>query len=127
MDAVQSFLEKIEPIGMREDCQKLFDLMKETTKAEAKIWNKTMVGFGQYHYKYDSGREGDWFLVGFSPRKENLVVYLVGGFDEEILQDLGKLKVGSSCLYLKRLSDIDETKLSLLVKKSVMTLKKKFG
>lgn len=89
----------------------------------------SIFGLGSYHYKYNIGREGDWFLTGFSPRKQNLTIYIIAGFSEygDIVENLGKFKTSSSCLYVKKLSDIDADKLKTLVKKSVGDIKKRYG
>lgn len=93
------------------------------------MWGTTMIGFGSYHYQYKSGHEGDWLLTGFSPRKRNLTIYIIAGFKEyeDILKDLGKYKLGSSCLYINRLADIDKEKLKVLIKKSVAYMKDRYG
>ena len=85
------------------------------------MWGDSIVGFGSYHYKYASGREGDWFLIGFSPRKQNLTLYIMDGFDgyDELLQALGKHRTGKSCLYLKRLAQIHLPALEELIQRSV--------
>jgi hypothetical protein len=85
------------------------------------MWGESIVGFGTYHYRYASGREGDAPLTGFSPRKQNLTLYLAYGFDEhtDLLQNLGKFKTGKACLYLKRLADVDQTMLRSLIERSV--------
>jgi hypothetical protein len=89
----------------------------------------SIIGFGRYHYKYESGREGDWFLAGFSPRKNNLSIYITAGFDkyDDIMSKLGKYKTGASCLYVKKLSDIDIDTLKVLVEKSVSDMKKRYA
>jgi hypothetical protein len=95
--------------------------MKEATREEPKMWGENMVGFGTYHYKYESGREGDYFLTGFSPRKSNLTLYMLSGFRgyEDLLAKLGKHKSSQSCLYLKSLKDIDlGVLLELIIKTS---------
>jgi hypothetical protein len=99
--------------------------MKEVTKEEPIMWGDSIVGFGDYHYKYASGRDAHWFLVGFSPRKQNLTVYLMSGFEKntEILKDLGKFKTGKSCLYINKLKDINIEKLKELVSDSIKQLK----
>jgi len=93
------------------------------------MWGPSMVGFGSYHYKYASGREGDWFLVGFSPRKRDLTVYIMPGFERyaTLLGKLGKHKTGRSCLYLKRLADVDIGVLEQLISDSVAHMKQKYG
>lgn len=97
---VESFLNVITDEQKRADCFELLEFMTEITGEPPKMWGKSMVGFGSYHYKYDSGREGDWFLTGFSPRKQNLSIYIMAGFDkyEDIMSRLGKYNTGSSCL-----------------------------
>ena len=87
-----------------------------------------MVGFGSYHYKYDSGREGDWFLTGFSPRKQNLTIYIMPGFDkyDSLMKKLGKHKTGKSCLYISKLEDVDTKVLKELIKQSFQYMKKKY-
>ncbi|NDJ60850.1 MAG: DUF1801 domain-containing protein [Chloroflexi bacterium] len=94
-------------------------LMQEVTGEPPVMWG-SIVGFGRYHYRYASGREGDWFLAGFAPRKQNLSLYITAGFDEygELLEKLGKHKIGKACLYIKKLADVDETVLRELVKRS---------
>jgi hypothetical protein len=89
------------------------------------MWGKSIIGFGSYHYKYESGREGEWMLTGFSPRKQNLTLYIMPGFDEYdgLLKDLGKHTTGVSCLYIKKLEDIDTKVLKKLVSKSVKKMK----
>lgn len=105
----------------REDCFTLVELMEEVTGEPAQMWGTAIVGFGSYHYKYASGQEGDWPLVGFSPRKQNLTLYLMSGFDQydELLAKLGKHSTGKSCLYVKRLADVDRDVLRRLVQASV--------
>jgi hypothetical protein len=85
------------------------------------MWGDSIIGFGSYHYEYASGREGDWFLTGFSPRKQNLTLYLMSGFEEydNLLKNLGKFKTGKSCLYIKKIEDVDLQTLTELVKQSV--------
>ena len=90
------------------------------------MWGPSIIGFGSYHYLYESGREGDWFLTGFSPRKQNLTIYIMAGFDryDELLAKIGKYKPGKSCLYIKRLDDIDKNVLGDLIRFSVEYLKR---
>jgi hypothetical protein len=120
-ESVKSFLDGVEDEQKRADAYALLDLMQEVTGEEARMWGTSMVGFGSYHYKYASGREGDAMLAGFSPRKQNLTMYIMAGFDEyeSLLDDLGKFKTGKSCLYVKRLSDVDEATLRTLIERSV--------
>jgi hypothetical protein len=123
------FLNRIEDKQKRADCFELIDLLTEITGESPKMWGDRMIGFGSYHYKYESGREGDWFLTGFSPGKQNLTIYITAGFKnyEATMSHLGKYKTGSSCLYVKKLSDIDTEQLKVLVKKSVMDMKKRYS
>jgi len=103
--------------------------MREVTGCEPKMWGPSIVGFGRYHYKYESGREGDWPLTGFSPRKQALTVYIMAGFRryEELLDRLGKHKTGKSCLYLKRLEDVDLEVLRELVHESVEQVAERYA
>lgn len=106
---VGAFIDAIADPVRREDCRTVLGLMKQVTRADPKMWGPGIVGFGSYRYKYDSGREGDWFVAGFSPRKTDLTLYLMGGLDRyaPLLKKLGKHKTGKSCLYIKRLADVD--------------------
>ena len=119
--SIESFLSRISDDQKREDCFTLLELMKQVTKTEPQMWGSSIVGFGSYHYTYASGREGDWPLTGFSPRKQNLTLYIMAGFDQydELLKNLGKHTVGKSCLYIKRLADVDLPTLTELVRQSV--------
>jgi hypothetical protein len=119
--SVDDFIAGIADEQRRADCRTLLAMMKRVTKAPPKMWGASMVGFGSYHYRYASGREGDWFLSGFSPRKQDLTVYVMAGFEDypELMARLGKYKTGKSCLYLKRLSDIDAAVLEKLIAASV--------
>ena len=117
---VEEYLSSIEPERKREDSFQILELMKEVTGEEPTRWGN-IIGFGQYHYQYESGREGDWFLTGFAPRKQNLTLYIMSGFDEydELLDRLGKYKTGKACLYINKLEDVDQSVLKKLVQKSV--------
>lgn len=119
--SVQKFLKGIKDDDRRRDCTALVELMKEVTQAQPRMWGTSIVGFGSYHYKYASGREGDWFIVGFSPRKQDLTLYLLPGLAgrETLLSKLGKHRTGRSCLYVKRLADVDPVVLRQLVERSV--------
>ncbi|HQY90981.1 DUF1801 domain-containing protein [Caldilinea sp.] len=119
--SVDAFLASIEDARKQEDCRTVLKIMQEATGAGAKMWGDSIVGFGHYHYTYASGREGDWFLTGFAPRKQNLTLYIMAGFDDydALLSRLGKHSTGKSCLYIKRLSDVDLDALKTLVKASV--------
>jgi hypothetical protein len=118
---VKAFLGTLDNETKREDCYQLLELMHQITGEEPRMWGDSIVGFGSYHYRYASGREGDWFLVGFSPRKKNLSLYIMAGFDqyETLLGKLGKHKLGKSCLYINKLEDVDQQVLGDLVKQSV--------
>ncbi len=106
--SVKSFIGGLSDVQMRDDSMKLVDLMSAITKQPPKMWGNSIVGFGSYTYKYASGRTGEWFLTGFSPRKQNLTLYFMSGFDEmaDLLEKLGKHKTGKSCLYIKQLSEL---------------------
>lgn len=125
---VVTWLESVENTQRREDAFAVLDLMKRVTGCEPVLWGPSIIGFDQYHYKYDSGREGDFLLVGFSPRKANLVLYIMTGFDgeAELMANLGKYKTGKSCLYVNRLADIDIGVLETLLVRSVDFMRKKY-
>lgn len=127
--SVDKFLREIDNEQRREDCFALVEMMKEITGDEPRMWGPSIVGFGTYHYRYASGREGDWMKVGFSPRKQNLTLYIMSGFSdyEELMKKLGKFKTGKSCLYVKRLEDVDEKVLRKLVRSSVRYIDKTYG
>lgn len=115
------FLEAIDDPRRRDEGLALNQLMREVTGEEPCIWGTNIIGYGAYRYRYASGREGDWPLVAFSPRKQNLTIYIMAGFDEydDLMSRLGKHSTGRSCLYLKRLSDVDQAVLRELVARSV--------
>ena len=119
--SVEAFLDGIVDERKRQDSYTILTMMQDVTGAKAKMWGDSIVGFGSYHYKYASGREADWMLVGFSPRKQNLTLYIMSGFEQydELLQRLGKHSTGKACLYVKRLADVDPAVLRELVKLSV--------
>ncbi|HEU4333821.1 MAG TPA: DUF1801 domain-containing protein [Candidatus Eisenbacteria bacterium] len=124
--SVAAFLKKVPDEETRADCFALVKLMKSVTRSDPKMWGASMVGFGEYHYVYASGQEGDWPLTGFSPRKQNLTIYIMAGFDRypALMKKLGTFKTGKSCLYVKRLSDVDPKVLRELVAESVTFVKK---
>ena len=124
--SVERFLNSVPDKQKREDCFTLLKLMRQATRAEPRMWGSSIVGFGRYHYKYASGREGDWFVAGFSPRKQNLTLYLMGGFEQHdaLLQKLGKHKTGKACLYINRLDDIHLPTLKKLIQHSVKHMTK---
>ena len=123
--SVSAFLKGVEDPTRRKDCETVRKIMREETGSRAAMWGDAIVGFGSYHYKYASGREGDWMLCGFSPRKQNLSVYIMAGFTkyEALLNKLGKHKTGKSCLYIKRLDDIDLAVLRELIRQSIAHLR----
>ncbi len=123
--SVKAFLDAIENDDMRRDARAVSKLMQEVTGEKPAIWGASMVGFGRYHYRYESGREGDWFLAGFAPRKSELTLYIMAGFQrhDALMAKLGKFKTGKSCLYVKRLTDIDLAVLRELVRESVAYMK----
>jgi hypothetical protein len=123
--SVDKFLQGIRDEKKREDCFQVLKIMKKATKAEPKMWGPSIIGFGDHHYKYASGRENDWFMAGFSPRVQNITLYSMGGFDAELLKNLGKYKMGKGCLYISRLDDVDQKVLSKLIQKSVKDLQAK--
>jgi hypothetical protein len=127
--SVTDFLNAVTDTQKRQDCATILELMQEVTGEQPQMWGGSIVGFGSYHYTYASGREGDWFLTGFSPRKQNLTLYIMAGFDEydELLQRLGKHKLGKSCLYIKRLADVDLATLKDLVRQSVEHTRKTYA
>lgn len=124
--SVPEFLEQIEDPKKKADCMSIAMLMEKLSGSKPKMWGDSIVGFGDYHYKYASGREGDWFLVGFSPRKQNLTLYIMGylEFYTDILDGLGKFKHGKGCLYIKKLEDIDLDVLETLITTSIKRLEK---
>ena len=124
--SVEAFLNSVEDEKKRQDCLTILEIMKQITKAEPQMWGTSMVGFGSYHYKYESGREGDWFVAGFSPRKQNLTLYIMAGFSryDELLSKLGKFKTGKSCLYINKIEDVDLKTLKELIKQSVAYVSK---
>lgn len=123
---VEKFLNGVIDKKKREDSFKILELMKNITGEDPVMWSDSLVRFGKYHYKYESGREGEWFVAGFSPRKQNLTVYLMSGVNRqaELLKKLGRFKTGKSCLYINKLEDIDLKVLKQLIKKSVSFLSK---
>ena len=127
--SVTDFLDQVENEQRQTDCRELLKMFSEVTGEPAKMWGENMIGFGKYHYKYKSGHEGDWFLTGFSPRKQNLTIYIMTGFKEynDILENLGKYKTSSSCLYMKKLEDINREELSKLIRRSVEDLRKRYN
>jgi hypothetical protein len=119
--SVTDYLNAIENEQVRQDCFIILEIMQDATKTKPQMWGDSIVGFGTYHYVYASGREGDWPIIGFSPRKQNITLYIMAGFEqyEELLAGLGKHTHAKSCLYIKRLSDIHLPTLKNLIQASV--------
>ena len=119
--SVEAFLGKVEDDKKRADSYAILKLMQQVTGAKPEMWGDSIIGFGSYHYQYASGRAGDWPLTGFSPRVQNLTLYITSGFDryEALLAKLSKYTTGKGCLYIKKLEDIDQEVLKELVRQSV--------
>lgn len=126
--SVTAFIDAIEDKQKRGDVKKVAAMMREATGSRARMWGTSIIGYGSYHYKYDSGREGDFLITGLSPRKQALTVYVMPGFSrfEALMSKLGKYKTGKSCLYIKRLADIDEKVLNRLIVGSVDYMRKNY-
>jgi hypothetical protein len=124
-DDVVAYLESIEDEQRREDCFSLLELMRRVTGAGPVLWAGGIVGFGDYHFRYSSGREGDWFEAGFASRKASIAVYVMPGLEAhgEILERLGKHKTGVGCVYIKRLADVDTDVLEELLSSAVHELR----
>ena len=118
---VKAFLNSVPDEKKRQDSFEVLELMTEVTGMQPEMCGDSIIGFRSYHYKYASGREGDWFMTGFSPRKQNLTLYIMPGFEkyDQLLGKLGKHSIGKSCLYIKKLEDVDTDVLKELVKRSV--------
>ncbi|MDX1430411.1 MAG: DUF1801 domain-containing protein [Rhodothermales bacterium] len=127
--SVKAFIDGIEDDDKRADARELLKIMREVTGKRPKMWGDSIVGFGSYHYKYASGREGDWFVAGFSPRKQALTLYIMAGFSrfDELLGRLGTYTHGKSCLYVKKLDDVDREVLRELIAASVEHVSKSTG
>ncbi len=125
-----AFIVSVKDAQKRADAKVLLKLMQEATKEKPKMWGTSIIGFGQYHYKSErSSQEGDWPLTGFSPRVQNITVYIMPGFKgfEPLLKKLGKHKIsGGSCIYIKKLADIDQAVLKKIVVQSVKEMRKKY-
>jgi hypothetical protein len=126
--SVKDFLEQVEHPTRRADALELNRIFQEVTGWQPRMWGPSIVGYGAYHYVYDSGREGDFLATGFSPRKQNLSVYIMPGYTDfsHILKDLGKHKIGKSCLYINKLADVDSDVLKTLIRAGVDDLNKKW-
>ena len=133
---LSQYLDAIEDLARKEDCEALVKLMQKTTQQPAVLWgngnpadiSSHMVGFGQYHYKYASGTEGDSFCAGFANRKTDITIYISAGFEAvpKLMAKLGKHKASKVCIYIKKMADIDQEVLAKLIKQSVQNLKAKY-
>lgn len=123
--SVDAFIAK-QPADIADDCRAIIKIMKKVSGEEPRIWGTSIVGFGRYHYKGASGREGEWFITGLSPRKANLTLYIFAGFEKEaaLMKKLGKHSIGKGCLYFKRLADVDVKVLEELIAKGVKSMAK---
>ena len=126
---VSDFLNAVDNPTRKADAKKVATMMRRITGKRATMWGSSIVGYGKYSYKYESGREGEFMLTGFSPRKQNLVVYIIPGFGNyaPLLNRLGKHKTGRSCLYINKLDDVDESVLEKLIAGSVQAMKRKYN
>ena len=126
--SVTAFIHSIEDKQKRADARKVATMMRKATGKRARMWGASIVGYGTYHYKYESGREGDFMITGFSPRRQALTVYILAGFGrfDTLMGKLGKYKTGKSCLYIKRLSDVDEKVLEKLIDASVRYMRENY-
>ncbi len=125
--SVDEFIHTIPDPKKQQDCQAIIDLMQAATDAPPRMWGTAIVGFGEIHLKYQSGRELDWFPIGFSPRKQNIALYLSGGLEplEDLLKKLGKYNTGKGCLYINRLDDVDLTTLKKIIERSARSASKR--
>ncbi len=127
--SVEKFLNGVKDEQKRKDSFTILEIMKKITKEDPKMWGPSIVGFGKYHYKYESGREGDMCITGFSPRKNALTIYIMPGFKryDDLMIKLGKYNTGVSCLYVKKLGDVDMKVLTKLIGESFKYMKKKYS
>ena len=125
---VETFIASLDDTRKREQSKQLLSLFQNITKVQPKMWGTSIIGFGQYHYKYESGREGDMPLTGFSPRAQNFSLYVMPGFTafDELLSKLGKHKTGKSCLYIKSLEDIDQEVLTMIITGALKEMLKRY-
>ena len=124
--SVKAYLKTVENDQKRADCEELLKVMQEIAGEKPKMWGAAMVGFGSYHYVYPTGNSGDWFITGFAPRKQALTIYIMNGYSkyDALMKKLGKYKTEKSCLYIKRLDDIDRKTLKALITRSVKDMRK---
>ena len=126
--SVDAFIKKIPDAQKQKDAFTIIELMEKVTKAKGKMWGSAIIGFGDQHLKYESGRELDWFVMGFSPRKQNLALYIFGAVEKQqsLLKKLGKHKTGKVCVYIKRIHDIDVSVLKKMISNSVKHIKSRY-
>ena len=119
--SVDAFIKKIPEAQKQKDSFAIVEMMEKATKAKGKMWGSSIIGFGDQHLKYESGRELDWFVMGFSPRKQNLTLYIHGTVSKQqaLLKKLGKHKTGKGCLYINKLEEIDLAVLKEIINKGV--------
>lgn len=124
--SVADFIDAIKDETLRKDCLEIAKIMRQVTKSDGKMWGSSIIGFGEQHLVYASGRELDWMLMGFSPRKKNITLYLPGALEsyKKLLDNLGKYTTGKGCLYIKKLADVDKKVLKEIVATSAKTAKK---
>ncbi len=125
---VLAFLNAVEHDQKRADSFEILEMMRELSGEEPKMWGPAIIGFGSYHYKYASGREGDFLRIGFSPRKQNISLYFMTGSerDQNLIKKLGKYKTGKSCLYIKKLADVDRDVLRKMIISSLAVMDEKY-
>ena len=126
--SVAAYLNAIAEKQKRSDCKAVARMMRDATGKRARMWGGSLVGYGSYDYKYASGREGTWFICGFSPRAQNITIYIMPGFSgfKKPMNKLGKYKTGKSCLYIKKLEDIDQKVLKDLITGSVNEMRRRY-
>ena len=127
-NSVSRFLCTVDDEVKRRECQEILEMMQDATGSPPKMWGTSLIGFGSYHYKYASGREGDWPLSGLSPRKANISIYIMPGFETfaGLMKKLGKHSTGKSCLYIKKLEDVDRQVLQELIRASVAEMRSRY-
>ena len=128
-DDVRTFLDNLQDKAQQDDSYRLVELMTEITDLKAKLWGSNMIGFGKYAYKTKAGKVGEWFLTGFSPRKNNISLHLMFGLEDEtdLLNQLGRHTIGKGCLYIKKLSDVDESTLKKIIERTFERMKKEMS
>jgi hypothetical protein len=129
LKAIQNVISTVDNDQKREDCQAIFDLIAEVTQEEPRLWRGQMIGFGSYEYTLSNGKTSEWFITGFAPRKNEIVIYVVAGYEryDEQMQRLGTFKTGKSCLYIKTLTDIDVEVLREVIGNGYQFMKEKYA